>query len=219
MAIRIVRSATVAGRESLCRSCRYASIQTGYSAKEEEIRCCFLREARLVSFPVKGCTDYLSKPVSRRDLLRTVARHIRNDAGQLESSTRPPSPAAVPPVTIRSDLRGEPEVQQFLGSFISHLPQAVGRLSVLIRKENLAELREVLHQLKGTGGLYGFPQITDAAEAAQNRVDAEQSLADIASEVKALVEIIRRVEGYDPSREIPNSTAKNGTDGRQGKAP
>ena len=54
MAIRIVRSAMVVGQESLCRSCRYASIQTGYSAKEEEIRCCYLREVRLVSFPVTG---------------------------------------------------------------------------------------------------------------------------------------------------------------------
>jgi hypothetical protein len=61
MAIRIVRSVAAAGQESLCRSCRYASIQVGYSAKEEEIRCCYLREARVVSFPVKACTDYLSK--------------------------------------------------------------------------------------------------------------------------------------------------------------
>lgn len=61
MAIRVVRSVAAVGQESLCRSCRYASIQTGYSAKEEEIRCCYLREARLVSFPVRMCTDYLSK--------------------------------------------------------------------------------------------------------------------------------------------------------------
>jgi hypothetical protein len=61
MAIRLVRSVAGVGRESLCRSCRYASIQIGYSMKEEEIRCCYLREARLVSFPVKACTDYLSK--------------------------------------------------------------------------------------------------------------------------------------------------------------
>jgi len=61
MAIRLVRSVTGVGQESLCRSCRYASIQIGYSEKEEEIRCCYLREARLVSFPVKVCTDYLSK--------------------------------------------------------------------------------------------------------------------------------------------------------------
>src|SRR5215469_3668916 len=61
MAIRLVRSVTGVAQESLCRSCRYASIQIGYSVKEEEIRCTYLREARLVTFPVKGCTDYLSK--------------------------------------------------------------------------------------------------------------------------------------------------------------
>ena len=61
MAIRLVRSVTGVVQESLCRSCRYASIQTGYSVKEEEIRCCYLREVRLVTFPVKTCTEYLSK--------------------------------------------------------------------------------------------------------------------------------------------------------------
>jgi hypothetical protein len=38
MAIRLVRSGAGIGQESLCRNCRYASIQTGYSVKEEEIR-------------------------------------------------------------------------------------------------------------------------------------------------------------------------------------
>ena len=61
MAIRLVRSVAGVGQESLCRSCRYASIQTGYSVKEEEIRCCYLREARVISFPVKTCTEYLNK--------------------------------------------------------------------------------------------------------------------------------------------------------------
>ena len=61
MAIRVVRSVDGVVQESLCRSCRYASIQTGYSVTEEEIRCCYLREARVVTFPVKACTEYLNK--------------------------------------------------------------------------------------------------------------------------------------------------------------
>lgn len=56
-----VRNGTAVGQKSLCRSCRYASIQLGYSVKEEEIRCCYLNEARLVTFPVSKCTDYFSK--------------------------------------------------------------------------------------------------------------------------------------------------------------
>lgn len=57
-----VRSGTAVGRESLCRTCRYASIQLGYSVSEEEIRCGYFSEQpRLVPFPVSRCSDYLSK--------------------------------------------------------------------------------------------------------------------------------------------------------------
>jgi hypothetical protein len=82
MAIRLVRGAGV-GQESLCRSCRYASVQIGYSAKEEEIRCCYLREPRLVSFPVKACTDYLSKGTPTVYELEKVAFII--DLNKVES--------------------------------------------------------------------------------------------------------------------------------------
>lgn len=57
-----VRNGTAIGKESLCRTCRYASILLGYSESEEEIRCGFYSALpRLVSFPVSRCNDYLSK--------------------------------------------------------------------------------------------------------------------------------------------------------------
>lgn len=57
-----VRNGTAVGQESLCRTCRHAHIQRGYSESEEEIRCGYLYEApRLVPFAVSHCTDYLSK--------------------------------------------------------------------------------------------------------------------------------------------------------------
>jgi hypothetical protein len=57
-----VRNGTATGKESLCRTCRYASIQLGYSESEEEIRCGYFSELpRLVRFPVSRCSDYLSK--------------------------------------------------------------------------------------------------------------------------------------------------------------
>lgn len=63
MAISItVRNGTPIGKESLCRSCRYASILLGYSESEEEIRCGFYSALpRLVPFPISRCSDYLSK--------------------------------------------------------------------------------------------------------------------------------------------------------------
>jgi len=57
-----VRNGTAIGKESLCRTCRYAHIQLGYSESEEEVRCGYFGEQpRLVPFPVSQCSDYLSK--------------------------------------------------------------------------------------------------------------------------------------------------------------
>ena len=64
-----VRNGTAIGKESLCRTCRYAHIQLGYSESEEEVRCGYFGEQpRLVLFAVSRCSDYLSKlPDSLRD--------------------------------------------------------------------------------------------------------------------------------------------------------
>lgn len=57
-----VRKGTAVGQQSLCRTCRHAHIQLGYSESDEEIRCGYFNEGpRLVPFAVSNCTDYLSK--------------------------------------------------------------------------------------------------------------------------------------------------------------
>lgn len=57
-----VRNGTPVGRESLCRTCRHAHIQIGYSESEEEIRCGFYYYVpRVLPFAVNQCSDYLSK--------------------------------------------------------------------------------------------------------------------------------------------------------------
>ncbi len=59
-----VRNGTAVGKESLCRTCRYAHIQLGYSESEEEVRCGYFNEQpRLVLFPVSRCSDNLSRLV------------------------------------------------------------------------------------------------------------------------------------------------------------
>jgi hypothetical protein len=59
-----VRNGTAVGQESLCRTCRHAHIQLGYSESEEVVRCgYFYEDPWLVSFAVSECTNYLSKLV------------------------------------------------------------------------------------------------------------------------------------------------------------
>jgi len=147
-----------------------------------------------------GCTDYIAKPVDRTQLLEMVAKYLGATAAVSGVSSSGASVTTTGP--IRSCLVGEPELQQFLGSFISHLPELAGQLLNLVEQQSIQQLRDVLHQLKGTAGLFGFPQLTDAAEATQNHMDQGQSLEQVAREVRAIVQLIRQVDGYVPGKEI-----------------
>ena len=104
-----------------------------------------------------GCTDYVSKPIDRNLLLKIVAKHMAAGA--------PPEPGA--PLDVRGPLRSgaldDAELKQLLPAFVADLPGQVAELLSLLRGRDEKSLREVAHQLKGTGGMYGFIQLTEAA--------------------------------------------------------
>jgi PAS domain S-box-containing protein len=144
-----------------------------------------------------GCTDYLTKPVSRSDLLDTVRKYVPSRAPASEPAAEPPAA----PQVLRAELEADSDIGPFLAGFVAVLPEKVAALSNHLRQSELAALQEVLHQLQGSGGMYGFPQITDLAAEAEQRVRESESLERIRDDVDALVRLIRSVEGYDPSRE------------------
>jgi signal transduction histidine kinase/DNA-binding response OmpR family regulator len=135
-----------------------------------------------------GCNDFLTKPVNRELLMRTVARYLP------ESKDRRSAASAPPPLVSR--FRDDPDIQQILPDYIASLPQRAKQLSEFLRKQSLDELRRVVHQLKGTGGGYGFDEITDRAAVAERRIAAAEPIEQIAREIEELTLLIKRVEGY-----------------------
>ncbi|HEV7301119.1 MAG TPA: ATP-binding protein [Tepidisphaeraceae bacterium] len=162
-----------------------------------------------------GCTDYLTKPVDRGLLLRTVQSYL----------TKPPEPAVNrrAPVSATIDTSAAPEARETtvltpnaasygsdrqnkalaaaVAGFVSRLPARVSTLQGQVADGNLAELKRTLHQLKGAGTGYGFPKITALAAQAERAVVAQQALEEIRAEVDHLVEVIRMVDGYVCARE------------------
>ncbi len=72
-----------------------------------------------------------------------------------------------------------------------------------LQESNLEELAQVAHQLKGAAGVYGFMPITDAAGRVEAAVLQAEPLEDVTMQVNSLIGLIRRVEGYDTSKETP----------------
>jgi CheY-like chemotaxis protein len=142
-----------------------------------------------------GCTEYLTKPVDR-NLLLSMVSGLLGKSGMGPSQSR-----STPAASIRSSFACDPDMKEVLGEFVGKLPERVDQLAQLLRQGNLEELRRAVHQLKGAGGGYGFPQITEAAALAEKCVKDNEAVESVAAEVKSLIQLIRSVEGYDKSRE------------------
>jgi signal transduction histidine kinase/DNA-binding NarL/FixJ family response regulator len=172
-----------------------------------------------------GCTDYLTKPIDRELLLRTVASYLELAANKaparkqaLLSRTKPPSQAPAPlpnalviPATSAAPTHGPDAVaaamKKAVMGFTSRLPARVCSLLSLSAAANLEDLKRLVHQLKGAGSGYGFPNITERAAHTEALIETNAAIEEIRAGVDELVDLIRGVDGYNPNEEKHDKTA------------
>ena len=142
-----------------------------------------------------GCSDYLSKPVTRNNLLRTVAAHLAEE-GTLEvpeSRADADGPEAVTRFEpIVSRFADDPRMAEAIGRFVTRLSERVGALLDAVQQGDRERLIREAHQIKGAAGGYGFDSLTDAARALEARlrdVDAAELALD---DIEELVDLCRR---------------------------
>jgi len=122
-----------------------------------------------------GCDDYLSKPFSRAGLLKTVSRYA-DEASPAEadadaSEAAPPAePASHEP--IESDYAEDPDLAEVIDEFVTSLGTQTETMRQALAHGHLEEARCLAHQLKGAGGSYGYPVLTDAAKTLETALKA-----------------------------------------------
>lgn len=94
-------------------------------------------------------------------------------------------------------------MRKLIGDFLSELGTQVRSMTGWLDREDLRSLQRAAHQLKGAGGGYGFPQITETAGLLEASIVETQPGTAIADRLTDLVQLIRRVEGYDLALEKP----------------
>jgi hypothetical protein len=158
-----------------------------------------------------GCTDYLTKPLDTELLLKAVGRYlpqiqraqpvIGNEPATAPQSAGASPALAVPPGLIKSRFRGDVGMIEVTNQFVAALPGRVGELLRLLNSNNLIGLRSAVHRLKGAGGGYGFTPISELSAHALKLLEDDSNIGLARSAIQELVELIRRVEGYDRARE------------------
>jgi CheY-like chemotaxis protein/HPt (histidine-containing phosphotransfer) domain-containing protein len=156
-----------------------------------------------------GCSDYLSKPIPAELLLKTVRRHLidnrppqQSDAAAIGISPTPlPSLPAADGGRIKSSLADYPGMTKIIPEFVEGLPGEVRKMLDLLQRNDLGELQRVVHQLRGASGGYGFEPVTEPATKTEQLIKAGQPVESVAPNVQSLIDVIRRIDGYNKNAE------------------
>ena len=81
------------------------------------------------------------------------------------------------PEAISSEFADDPEMTDILDEFVAGLGDAVTAMRDALANNHHKELQSLAHQLKGAGGGYGYPQLTDAARVLEDTAKAEDAEA------------------------------------------
>ncbi len=153
-----------------------------------------------------GCNEYLTKPIDREILFQEVCRFsgwemtdpAKSAVGAPDVAEPPPSADAaasqVDGDALRSDYANDPDLVELIEDFVGRLDDIAGAMTQALRANDFEGLQSQAHQMKGAGGLYGFPTVSSTAallETAAKSKDAEAATLSL-SQLCALFQAIVR---------------------------
>lgn len=140
---------------------------TAHATAENESRC---RDA--------GCDAVVTKPIQPADLLEAITgeatmRHgTAPPAGALAAVSKPRLES--PPEPLFSRFHHNPRFAPLLTDYHRSLRQRVEALEHHREQRETKDLRTLCHDLNGSGGMYGYPTLSEVADRCQDLLDADQ---------------------------------------------
>jgi signal transduction histidine kinase/DNA-binding response OmpR family regulator/HPt (histidine-containing phosphotransfer) domain-containing protein len=116
-----------------------------------------------------GCDAHLAKPISKRTFLKAL------------DQWRVPPPSAVSPALIEIPEGLEELARNYLASRRLELPILEG----MLERSDFEGLRRLAHNLKGTGGGYGFQEITRLGSSLE-QASKDRDLTDLSGQLMEL---------------------------------
>jgi CheY-like chemotaxis protein/HPt (histidine-containing phosphotransfer) domain-containing protein len=170
-----------------------------------------------------GCNEHLAKPIDRSRLIHALRAYAADkttsddnapfdqdaagnavpDAVHSAATTTAPPPPSSDASSAQGDVmlsafRDDPEMAMILGEFIGRLNGQVAAMQQAHLEDRYEDLQRLAHRLKGAGGSYGYPLLTDASKKLEDACKVgDGNAANIAiGQVAAICQAIQR--GFAP---------------------
>ena len=98
-----------------------------------------------------GCNAHLSKPISKLELLSSIEKWRR-----LKPAVEVAQPVPLEPIKIEIT----PGLEEIVPSYLASRREEVPEMLKLLAASDFDRLATLGHNLKGSGGAYGFPELT-----------------------------------------------------------
>lgn len=141
-----------------------------------------------------GCNGYLSKPIDRDVFVEKLSEYLPRD----EESTELASPL------VSSLIAQDPDMVDLVSAFVDGLPEAVNELGTLLSRRDWEGIKKRVHDLKGLGGGYGYPELTRLAFEIES--DLNKGHHDVVHELmRQLFSLIDRIiNGLERPNSLPH---------------
>ena len=97
-----------------------------------------------------GCDGFVTKPVTKQRLQNLVRQYL--ETRLIDEDTRP---------ILSSVLEEEPEMLALLPKYMAGLEQIEADITLALSEQNWEIARSLSHDLKGSGGMYGFMPLSE----------------------------------------------------------
>ncbi len=144
-----------------------------------------------------GCNDHLTKPIRRAHLLRAVADCLGKATAGAVDDAPPLKPLPLgDDRPIISRFAGDPDLAELLAGFVGRLQDQVQAMRQALCDSRFDDLRRDAHKLKGAGGSYGYPMLTEACKNLEEAAKVQNAGAATTA-LDAVADLVRAIEnGY-----------------------
>lgn len=122
-----------------------------------------------------GCTAHLAKPIRRKIFLALLERYAQSKG----SGTSQP--------------RGDPRLQSLIPAYLAKRRDDIQAVQAALAGSDFETIRTIGHKMHGTGGGYGFDEITEIGAQMERAADI-RNVEEVQRSVAKLTEYLNRIE-------------------------